>query len=104
MTPGASRPEKVRWRRAQVELASGVPFISDADLNAALDEAHLRTRATNDAIAAYEDARIDGLKAALAVLALITILAIFLAGSIPTVPPGQKDPGAAAAAEPAAST
>jgi MFS family permease len=96
-------PERVK-NQAQVELAGGVPFISDADLNAALDEAHLRTRATNDAIAAYQDARIDGLKAALAILALITILAIFMAGSIPTVPPGQKDPGAAAAAEPAAST
>ncbi len=96
-------PERVK-QQANVKLTGGVPFISDADLNAALDETHLRSRATDDAIAAYQDARIDGLRTALAILALVTILAIFLAGVIPTVQPGQKDPGAAAAAEPAAST
>jgi Na+/melibiose symporter-like transporter len=70
-------PDRVK-QQAQVELAGGVPFISDADLNAALDEAHLSSRATDDAVAAYQDARIWGLKWALAILAVLAIVALFL--------------------------
>jgi Na+/melibiose symporter-like transporter len=79
--------------QAQVELVGGVPFISDADLEAALDEARVSSRATDDAVAAYQDARIVGLRSALAILALLTIVALFLAQGIPTVQPGQGDRG-----------
>jgi hypothetical protein len=84
--------------QASVKLAGGVPFISDADLEAALDEAHVSNRATDDAIAAYQKARIDGLDAALAILALITVLALFAARRIPTVPVGSTGPPPASAA------
>jgi MFS family permease len=77
-------------QQAQVELAGGVPFISDEDLNDALDEAHLSSRATDDAVAAYQEARIRGLEASLAILALLTIVALFLAQRIPTVQPGRE--------------
>ncbi|HWQ01926.1 MAG TPA: MFS transporter [Gaiellaceae bacterium] len=84
-------PERAK-SQASVKLAGGVPFVSDADLEAALDEAHVSSRASDDAIAAYQDARIDGLKAALAILALITLLALFAARRIPKVPVGSTGP------------
>jgi EmrB/QacA subfamily drug resistance transporter len=84
--------------QAQVELAGGVPFVSDADLEAALDEAHVSSRATDDALDAYRDGRINGLKSALAILAAMAIVALFLAGRIPTNQPGRAPPPATAAA------
>jgi MFS family permease len=84
-------PDRVK-SEATVKLAPGVPFISDEDLTAALDEAHVSRRATDAALTAYQDARIDGLKSALAILALITVLALFAARKIPTVPVGSTGP------------
>jgi Na+/melibiose symporter-like transporter len=77
-------------QNAQVELAGGVPFVSDADLEAALDEAHVSGRQTDAALDAYRDARIDGLRSALAILAFMALVALYLAQRIP-----QKQPGAA---------
>jgi Na+/melibiose symporter-like transporter len=82
-------PDSVK-QQAQVELAGGIPFISDADLDAALDEAGVDPELTDDALAAYGDARLDGLRAALAILAVLALIALFLAGSIP-----KKQPAAA---------
>jgi EmrB/QacA subfamily drug resistance transporter len=81
-------PSRVK-SRAQVELAGGVQFVSDADLEAALDDAHVSSRATDDALDAYRDARIAGLRSALAILALLAIVALFLAQRIPTRQPGS---------------
>jgi MFS family permease len=69
--------------QAQVELAGGVPFVSDADLEAALKKAGASSAGTEAALSAYEDARITGLRAALAILALLAIGALFLAQRIP---------------------
>jgi Na+/melibiose symporter-like transporter len=74
--------------QAQVELAGGVPFVSDADLEAALDEAGAASATTDAALEAYADARLAGLRSALAILAVLAILALFLAQSIPTRQPG----------------
>jgi hypothetical protein len=76
--------------RAQVELAGGVAFVSDADLEAALDEAGAVSATTDAAIEAYGDARIDGLKSALAILAGLTLVALFFAQRIPTDQPGSR--------------
>jgi hypothetical protein len=73
---------------AQVKLASGVPFVSDADLQKALDEAGASSRQADAAVAAYQDARLDGLRSALAVLGLLVLLALFAAQRIPTTQPG----------------
>jgi len=78
--------------QAQVELAGGVPFISDADLEAALDEANASSETTDAALDAYGDARIAGLRSALAILALLTIVALFLAQRIPVTQPGTRAP------------
>jgi MFS family permease len=73
--------------QAQVELAGGVQFVSDADLEAALDEAQVSPESSDAALDAYRDGRIDGLRAALAILALLAIVALFFAQRIPTTQP-----------------
>jgi MFS family permease len=77
--------------QAQVELAGGIPFISDADLEASLDEAGASSEATDAALDAYADARLAGLRSALAILAVITVLALFFAQMIPKRPPGSVE-------------
>jgi MFS family permease len=74
--------------QAQVELAGGVAFVSDADLEAALDEAGASSETTDAALDAYGDARIDGLRTALALLAAIAIGALFFTQRIPKTQPG----------------
>lgn len=81
-------PARVK-EQASVKLGGGVPFISDADLEAALDEAHVSNRTTDAALDAYSAARIDGLEAALAILAVGAVIALFLAQRIPRKQPGE---------------
>jgi MFS family permease len=85
-------PESAK-ARAEVELAGGIPFISDADLETALAEAGAEAETTEAALDAYADARLGGLKAALAILAVLAVVALFLAQRIPTRQPGAKLPG-----------
>jgi MFS family permease len=73
--------------QAQVELTSGVPIVSDNDLQAALDEAHVRPSTADAIVDENADARIDGLRAALAVLGLLALLAFIAARRLPTVQP-----------------
>jgi len=86
-------PERVK-QQASTQLSGGVPFISDADLNNALDEAHVPPQQSDAALAAYQDARIAGLESALAILALASVIALFLAQKIPTVQPGAAEEAA----------
>src|SRR5436190_12029227 len=80
-------PSRIK-SQAQVELAGGVPFISDADLEAALNEAHVSSQTADAALDAYRDARIAGLRSALAILAILAIVALYFAQRIPTRQPG----------------
>jgi Na+/melibiose symporter-like transporter len=80
-------PQQVK-SQASVELAGGVPFVSDADLKAALDESGASSEESQAALDAYADARIDGLRGALAILALLTLSALFLTPRIPRSQPG----------------
>jgi hypothetical protein len=82
-------PSRVK-SQASTQLGGGVPFISDADLNAALDEANVPPRQSDAAVSAYQEARISGLQSALAVLAIFVVIALFLAQKIPTRQPGAK--------------
>jgi MFS family permease len=84
-------PSRVK-SEAQVELAGGVPFVSDADLEEALDEARLSSQTTDAAIAAYQDARIDGLRSALAILAALALGALFFTQRIPSAQPRGSEP------------
>ena len=77
--------------QAQVELAGGVAFVSDADLESALDEAGASPETTDAALEDYRDARIDGLRSALAILAALAIVALFFTQRIPTSQPGSAE-------------
>jgi hypothetical protein len=74
--------------QAQVELAGGVPFVSDADLEAGLEETGASSAASDAALEAYADARIDGLRSALAILAALALGALFFTQRIPSTQPG----------------
>jgi EmrB/QacA subfamily drug resistance transporter len=78
--------------QASVELASGIPFISDADLETALEEAGASPAITQAVVDENEQARLDGLRSALALLALIAVVALFFTRRIP-----DRQPGAAVA-------
>ena len=80
---------------AQTQLATGVPFVSDKDLQAALEDAGVPADAADAVAKENADARIAGLRSALAVLALLSLLALLVTRGIPTVQPGAqtaKDP------------
>jgi EmrB/QacA subfamily drug resistance transporter len=72
--------------QANVQLAGGVPFMSDADLQRALDEAQVSPEVAAAAIEANDQARVDGLRSALSVLALIALSGLFFARAIPNAP------------------
>ena len=73
--------------KAQVELASGVPFVSDADLKTALDKAGVPTQTANAIVDENATARITGLRSSLSVLAVIALIAVFFSLRIPTEQP-----------------
>ncbi|HZC25702.1 MAG TPA: MFS transporter, partial [Actinopolymorphaceae bacterium] len=74
--------------KAQVELTGGVPFIATDDLAQALDAAGVSGATAAAIIDENERARLDGLRAALAVLALIALVALPFSRNIPTRQPG----------------
>ncbi len=90
-------------QQASVQLASGIPFVSDADLQKSLEKLGATSAETNAALEANAEARLVGLKSGLFILALFTLLAMFFARGLPTAPvagPRTAD----AASEPAAAT
>jgi MFS family permease len=84
---------------AQTELAAGVPFVSDEDLETALDDAGVPPDQATAIVDENAEARIAGLRSAIAVLALISLLALLFTRAIPTVQPGaEAEPNAPPAA------
>ncbi len=83
--------------KAQVELAGGIPFMSDKDLKTQLDKAGLPPKTAEAIVEENANARIDGLRASLSLLAVIALIALFASRRIPT-----QQPSAAPASEPAA--
>jgi MFS family permease len=81
-----SIPEQAK-SQATVQLAGGVPFLSDTDLQAALNDAGASAKVTQAAVEVNKQARVAGLRTALAVLALIALLGLFSARRIPSRPP-----------------
>lgn len=78
--------------QATVELQSGVPFLSDAQLQSALEEAGASAEQTQRVLDANAAARLDGLRAALAILAFAALIALFFTQRIPTTQPGSTKP------------
>lgn len=83
--------------QATVQLASSVPFVSDPQLEATLDELGI-TGAEAAAIVEVNDAaRFDGLRAAFAAATLITLATLFFTGPLPTTAVGRREESDAAA-------
>jgi MFS family permease len=79
-------------KEATTTLAGGIPFISDADLEAALKDAHVPPHTADAIVEENSAARLEALQAALAVVAVVALLGLFCAGGIP-----KKQPKAAPA-------
>jgi predicted MFS family arabinose efflux permease len=81
--------------QAQVQLSAGIPFVSDADLGATLEKAGVPSDTAKAIVDDNASARINGLRAALAVLAFLALLGLCLTGRLPTVQPkGEEDDAA----------
>jgi hypothetical protein len=73
--------------KAKTELASGVPFLSDSDLRAALEKAGVPKQTADQVVKVNSTARIDALRSSLSVIAIVALLALFFSLSIPTTQP-----------------
>jgi len=73
---------------AQVELAAGIPFISDADLGQALEDAGVPADTADVVLEENAQSRLAGLRASLSVLAIFALLALVFSRGIPTRQPG----------------
>ena len=78
--------------KATGRIAAGIPFVSDADLTATLQKADVPLAAADAIVDENSQSRINGLRAALAVLALIALIAPALTRRLPTVQPGDDQP------------
>ena len=78
--------------QAQVNLAAGAPFISDAQLSQALTAAGVSEQTSAAILQENTAARLDGLRWALAVLALAALVALFFTDRIPERQPGAAEP------------
>ena len=80
--------------KAKTELASGVPFLSDKDLQAALDKAGIPKQTANAIVDENATARLDALRSSLSVIAVIALIALFFSLGIPATQPGaaRADP------------
>jgi MFS family permease len=94
-------PNRVK-SQATTELAGGAPFISDAQLKTALNDAHVPPKTADAIVRENATARIDGLRTALSVLAVFALIALFFSGGIPKEQPAAAAESPASATEPTA--
>jgi hypothetical protein len=87
--------------QAQVELAGGIPFLSDNDLRTQLDKAGVPPGTADAIVDENASERIDGLRSSLSLLAVIALIALFATRRIPAQQP-TASPAEAAASEPPA--
>lgn len=73
--------------KATVELSEGAPFVSDADLQTALDDAGVPPTTADAIVDENTTARLDALRASLSVLAGIALIALFFTHRTPTKQP-----------------
>ena len=80
-------PEVVN--QANVQLTSGAQFISDDDLESALQDAGVDEQTSEAVLDDYGEARLDGLRTALALLALFAVIALFFTRRVPDQQPAS---------------
>ena len=76
--------------KAQVQLAGGAPFISDQDLKTQLDKAGVPAKTADAIVQENATARIDGLRTALSVLAVVALIAVPFSRRIPAHQPSEQ--------------
>ena len=88
--------------QATVQLASGVPFISDTQLQTALDNAGVDKQTADAIMTVNHDSRLEALQVALTLTALLAICALFVTGRIPreAVGASKQSPPVAQPAKP----
>jgi MFS family permease len=69
--------------QASVSLSAGIPFVSDSDLETALADAGVQEPLASAIVDENSTARLDGLRASLAVVAGIALLALFFTRKLP---------------------
>ncbi|NUP46071.1 MAG: MFS transporter [Catenulispora sp.] len=79
--------------QATAQLSGGIPFVSDAQLRDALTQAGANSELTQTALDANDNAQIDGLRAALAILAVAGLTGLFFVHRIPTEPVSAQKAG-----------
>ncbi|MFP5450811.1 MAG: MFS transporter [Thermoleophilia bacterium] len=84
---------------AQVQLTGGAEFISDAQLETALEEADVTPETAEAIVDENAEARIDALRVSLLVLTLFALAALFFTRRLPAAPVGAPA-GTAAGAGP----
>jgi MFS family permease len=83
--------------KATTELSSGIPFVSDADLQSVLEDAGVEPATAEEIVDENADARLVALRISLGVLALFALVALFFTRRIPNVPVTGAPAGDAAA-------
>ncbi len=81
-------PDSVK-SQATTRLEGGAPFISDAQLKTALNDADVPSKTADAIVHENATARIDGRRTALSVLAIFALIALFFTGGIPTRQPAS---------------
>jgi EmrB/QacA subfamily drug resistance transporter len=76
--------------QANVQLAAGAPFISDADLATQMKAAGYSQAEIDIAVDQNETSQIDGLRTALSILAVVGVISLFFTGRIPKKQPGSE--------------
>ena len=84
-------PQSVK-DQANVQLAGGAPFISDAQVEENLAAADVPDDVATEIVEQNEASQVDGLRSALAILAVLGVIALFFTGRIPKEPVGAPAP------------
>lgn len=83
--------------QAEVELASGVPFLSDPQVRTALEGRGVTGDVADAVVAVNSEARLDALRSAFGLTGLLALAALLATGRVPTRPTtrreGQDDAG-----------
>jgi MFS family permease len=82
-------PNEVK-SKATTMLAGGVPFVSDAQLESALDQAGVPPQASDAIVEENATARLTGLRSALSVLAIVALVALLFSRGITTRQPASE--------------
>jgi len=78
--------------QAKTQLSSGVPFLSDNDLQAALEKGGVPKQTADEIVKENKTARLDALRSSLSVIAVIALMALFFGIRLPTAQPARAGP------------